>query len=48
MVSQIYPTELQLNKANPSDTEAAVWIFPLQMALFQPNFMLIGTTLMLK
>ena len=22
MVSQIYPTELQLNKANPSDTEA--------------------------
>ena len=23
MVSQIYPTELQLNKANPSDTKAA-------------------------
>ena len=23
MVSQIYPTERQLNKANPSDTEAA-------------------------
>ena len=22
MVGQIYPTELQLNKANPSDTEA--------------------------
>ena len=22
MVSQIYPTELQLNKANPSDTDA--------------------------
>ena len=22
MVSQIYPTELQLNKANPSDTES--------------------------
>ena len=22
MVSQMYPTELQLNKANPSDTEA--------------------------
>ena len=22
MVSQIYPTELQLNQANPSDTEA--------------------------
>ena len=24
MVSQIYPTELQLNKANPSDTEATL------------------------
>ena len=23
MVSQMYPTELQLNKANPSDTEAS-------------------------
>ena len=25
MVGQIYPTELQLNKANPSDTEAPFW-----------------------
>ena len=25
MVSQIYPTELQLNKANPSDTEAPMY-----------------------
>ena len=25
MVSQIYPTELQCNKANPSDTEAPFW-----------------------
>ena len=25
MVSQIYPTELQLNKAVPSDTEASFW-----------------------
>ena len=25
MVSQIYPTELQLNKANPLDTEAPFW-----------------------
>ena len=25
MVSQIYPTELQLNKANPSHTEAHFW-----------------------
>ena len=26
MVSQTYPSELQLNKANTSDTEAACWI----------------------
>ena len=34
MVSQIYPTELQLNKANPLDTEAPFWTWtcPLQMA----------------
>ena len=25
MVGQIYPTELQLNKANSSDTEAPFW-----------------------
>ena len=25
MISQIYPTDLQLNKANPSDTEALFW-----------------------
>ena len=25
MVSQIYPSELQLNKANPSGTEAPFW-----------------------
>ena len=25
MVSQIYPTELQLNEANPSDIEAPFW-----------------------
>ena len=25
MLSQIYPTELQLNKANTSDTEALFW-----------------------
>ena len=25
MVSQIYPSELQLNKTNTSDTEAAFW-----------------------
>ena len=27
MVSQIYPSELQLNKANTSDTEALFWDF---------------------
>ena len=27
MVSQIYPLELQLNKANTSDTEGAVLVF---------------------
>ena len=26
MVSQIYPTELQLNKPNSSDTEATFWL----------------------
>ena len=27
MVNPIYPTELQLNKANTSDTEAPFWIY---------------------
>ena len=27
MVNQIYPPELQLNKANTSDTEAHFWIY---------------------
>ena len=27
MVHQIYPPELQLNKANTSDTEAPFWIY---------------------
>ena len=43
MVSQIYPSELQLNKANNSDTEAAF----LGLHLFQPNFMINVTTLIL-
>ena len=47
MVSQIYPSELQLNKANASDTEAAFLdlhlsisndtVSPLSL-LFFPNF----------
>ena len=31
MVSQIYPTDLQLNKANPSDTEAPFFDFVLSI-----------------
>ena len=36
MVSQIYPAELQFNKANSSDTEAFFWTWtsPLPMAEF--------------
>ena len=39
MVNQIYPPELQLNKANASDTEAPYWIYIylFLMALFQQN-----------
>ena len=32
MVDQIYPTELQLNKANSSDTEAPFWGLNLSIA----------------
>ena len=34
MVSQIYPSELQLNKANASDTEAAFLDFRLAFVNF--------------
>ena len=39
MVNQIYPPELQLNKANTSDTEAPFlsYISLFQTALFPPN-----------
>ena len=39
MVNQIYPPELQLNKANTSDTEAHFWIYIslFLMTLFPPN-----------
>ena len=54
MVSQIYHSELQLNKANTSDTEAAfldlhlscICLFP--MILFLPKFMINMPTLILK
>ena len=45
MVSQIYPPELQLNKANTSDTKAAfsTCIRQFLMILFLPKFMINGT-----
>ena len=50
MVNQIYPSELQLNKANASDTEAAFLDLHLSflMILFLPKFMINVTTLILK
>ena len=50
MVRQIYSSELQLNKANSSDTEAAFLDFISQflMILFLPKFMINVTTLILK
>ena len=49
MVDRIYPTELQLNRANSSDTEApfldlnSVYL----MVQFPPKFMINGTILIL-
>ena len=34
MVNQIYPPELQLNKANTSDTEAHFWIYIYLFLMF--------------
>ena len=50
MVSQIYPSELQLNKANTSDTEATFLDLHLSilMILFLPKLMINVTTLILK
>ena len=49
VVSQIYPSELQLNKANTSDKEAAflTCICQFLMILFLPKFMINVTTLIL-
>ena len=49
MVNQIYPPELQLNKANTSDTDPIFWICicPFLTALFHPKFMINVTTLIL-
>ena len=40
MLSQIYPSELQLKKANTSDSEAVFWtcICPFQIILFLRKF----------
>ena len=50
MVSQIYPSELQRNTANTSDTEAAFLDLHCQflMIFFLPKFMINVTTLILK
>ena len=50
MVTQIYPSELQLIKGNTSDTEAAFLdcICQFLMILFLPKFMINLTTLILK
>ena len=49
MVDRIYPTELQLNRANSSDTEASfwIWIYVYLMVQFPPKFMINGTILIL-
>ena len=50
MISQIYPSELQLNKANTSDTEAAFLDLHLSIStdIVLPKFMINVTTLILK
>ena len=50
MVSQIYPSELQLNKANASDTEAAFLDLHLSISndIVSTKFMINVTTLILK
>ena len=48
MVSQIYPSEVQLNKAKASDTEAAFLDLQFLMILFLPKSMINVTTLILK
>ena len=50
MLSQIYPTELQLNKANTADTEAALIDVHLSISndIVPPKFMINVMTLILK
>ena len=39
MVNQIYPSKIQLNKANTPGTEASFLIYPFLMILSLPKFM---------
>ena len=50
IVSYIYPSELQLNKANTSDTEATFLDLQLSISndIVLPKFMINVTTLILK
>ena len=48
MVSQIYPSELQLNKASISNSKAAFLDLHLSMIFFLLKFMINVTTLILK
>ena len=50
IVDRIYPTELQLNIAKSSDTEAhffRIWIYVYLMVQVPPKFMINGTILIL-
>ena len=50
MVGQIYPTELKLNKANSSDTEAPFLDLGLSITngIISSNFIINGMVLILK
>ena len=49
MVNHIYPSELQLNKANVSDTEPFLDLhISIWMVLLRLNFLINGMTLILK
>ena len=50
MVSQIYPSELQLHKTNTSDTDAALLDLHLSISndIVLPKFMINMATLILK
>ena len=49
MINRIYSAELQLNKANSSDTKAPflIWIYSFLIAQFLLRFMINGTILIL-